>query len=499
LKRLFYLGKPIVLCVTVTAPTTAELRRRRDEAAGADMVELRLDTVADPDVAGALAGRRLPVIITCRPVWEGGHFRGSEGERRAILRQALAAGAEYVDVEWNARFDDLIDDANRHRVVVSNHDFDGVPADLSARAAAMRATGAGIIKLAIKTGRLADCLPLLELGAGIAQDGVVLVGMGECGLVTRVLAARFGSRWTYAGLEQRVGQVTPAELLGLYRYRSLTAATQLYGLVGSPVSHSASPAMHNAAFESLGIDAVYLPFPAADADDFVTFGRALGVRGASVTIPYKVALRERVDENDAIACRVGAVNTIRATNGRWIGSNTDAAAFLRPLRSRARLSGARVAVVGAGGSARAVLSALAESGAAVSVHARNAGRAEDVAKTTNAAVGPFPPRAGSWDVLVNCTPVGMFPDVDATPVAADALSGRTARLVYDLIYNPIETRLLSEAAAAGCDTIGGLEMLVGQAVEQFEWWTGAKAPAEVMQAAARKKLAEFTRDENHVV
>ncbi len=494
-----------MLCVTVTAPTTAELRRKRDEVAGADMVELRVDTVSDPDVAGALQGRRLPAIVTCRPEWEGGQFRGSEEQRRAILREALALGAEYVDVEWRANFNDIISSTSGRRVVLSNHDFDGVPSDLASRAAAMRATGAEIVKLAVKTARLGDCLPLLELRGGRAGQGgqarqggqggpgdLVLIGMGDCGLATRVLTEKFGSRWTYAGLERHVGQVTPAELLDLYRFRSVTAATELYGLVGLPVSHSVSPAMHNAAFGAVGVDAVYLPFPAADAADFMTFARALNVRGASVTIPYKVALRGLVDEADDVASRVGAVNTIRAIDGRWAGRNTDAAAFLRPLRERVPLKDARVTVLGAGGSARAVLAALSDTGARVTVHARNRARAEEVATSAGAGVGPLPPEAGSWDVLVNCTPVGMYPNADASPVDDSALSGPPGRLVYDLIYNPANTKLLCAAAGAGCATIGGLEMLVGQAVEQFEWWTGVKAPADVMRQAASRRLAEFT-------
>jgi 3-dehydroquinate dehydratase / shikimate dehydrogenase len=485
-----------LLCVTVTAPTMAELRRKRDEVVDADLVELRLDSVSDPNVAGALAGRRLPAIITCRPTWEGGRFRGSEDERRSLLREALARGAEYVDVEWKANFNDVIAETAGRRVVLSMHDFDGVPDDLMAQAQAMRATGAEIVKLAVKTTRLSDCLPLLDLGAQIGRDGAVVIGMGECGLATRVLAARFGSRWTYAGLERHVGQVTPGELLESYRFRSVTEATAVYGLVGSPLTHSASPAMHNAAFGSVGLDAVYLPFPAADADDFVTFGRALGVRGASVTIPFKVALRDRVDEADAVARRIGAINTIREVDGRWLGGNTDAAAFLRPLRERVPLAGTRVAVLGAGGSARAVVAALASSEARVSVHARNRAQAEEVAMTASGTAGPLPPEPGSWDLLVNCTPVGMFPNVDASPIEAAALTGR---YVYDLVYNPTTTRLLREAAAAGCQTIGGLEMLVAQAVEQFQWWTGVKPPAGVMREAALKRLAEFMRNENHVV
>ena len=153
------------LCVTVTAPTTAELRQRRDAVVDADLVELRLDTVADPSVEAALAGRRLPVIVTCRPAWEGGQFKGSEEERRRILRDALASDAEYVDIEWRAHFTDLIAQTAGRRVVLSMHDFTGVPDDLTGRAQAMRATGAEVIKLAVTTSRLTDCLPLLDLGA----------------------------------------------------------------------------------------------------------------------------------------------------------------------------------------------------------------------------------------------------------------------------------------------------------------------------------------------
>ena len=344
-----------------------------------------------------------------------------------------------MDVEWKANFTEIIGQDRGRRVVLSMHDFDGVPDDLVEQARAMRSTGAEIIKLAVKTTRLSDCLPLLDLGVQIGRDGALLIGMGECGLATRVLAKRFGSRWTYAGSERQVGQLTPGELRDLYRFPSVSETTEVYGLVGSPLTHSASPAMHNAAFGAVGLDAVYLPFPAADADDFVTFARAFRVRGASVTIPFKVALCDRVDEADAVARRIGAINTIREIEGRWIGGNTDAAAFLRPLREHVPLAGLRVAVLGAGGSARAVVAALGGTDASVSVHARNRARAEELAITASGSAGPMPPEPGSWDVLVNCTPVGMFPNIDATPVEAAALTGR---YVYDLIYNPTTTRLL---------------------------------------------------------
>ena len=491
------MSKPSV-CVTVTAATTAELRQRRDSVTDADLIELRLDSVSDPSAAGALAGRRMPVIITCRPVWEGGQFSGSEQERRQILADALALGAEYVDVEWRADFQDLVSHAGGRRIVLSTHDFTGVPDDLTQRARAMRSTGAEVIKLAVRANRLSDCIPLMELGATAGKSGgIVLVAMGPRGLASRILAQRFNSSWTYAGTLADIGQLTPASLVEQYRFRTLSDATAVYGLVGSPVTHSVSPAMHNAAFRAARLDAVYLPLDAADVEDFVTFARAMGVIGASVTIPFKVSLYERAEEADAVARRIGALNTIRAVNGRWLGGNTDASGFLQPLQERRiLLQGLRVAILGAGGSARAVAIAVASSGGDVTVHARNRAQAEEVAMIASGAVGSWPPEPGSWDVLVNCTPIGMHPNVDETPIDRELLTGR---LVYDLIYNPSETRLIREAERAGLQTIGGLDMLVAQAHEQFQWWTNIRPPAGVMRTAAIKRLSEFASHEHDVV
>jgi 3-dehydroquinate dehydratase/shikimate dehydrogenase len=478
------------LCVTVTAPTMAELRRRRDAASDADLVELRLDSVCDPDVAGALADRRRPVIVTCRPAREGGSFDGSEDERTRLLAEALTSGAEYVDLEASAGFDQLIASTRGRRIVLSAHDFDGIPPDLEARIRAMRATGVEVVKVAVETRRLSDCVTLRDIASRVGdREGLVLIGMGDHGVVTRVLPSRFRSMWTYAGGLAGVGQLTPDTLLNEFRFRELGPATAVYGVVGSPVSHSVSPAMHNAAFRAARVDAIYLPLPAADADDFVTFARAFGVSGASVTIPYKVALARCVHETSELAARIGAINTIRIEGGRWMGDNSDVRGFLDPLREQLPLTGRRASLLGAGGAARGVAIALASNGAAVRVHARNPGRAADVAALVSGSVGAWPPEPGGWDVLVNCTPVGIYPDVDETPLAADRLA---PGIVYDLVYNPPVTRLLREAQGAGCRTIGGLEMLVGQARQQFEWWTGVRPPAGVMREAARMRLLDFT-------
>jgi 3-dehydroquinate dehydratase/shikimate dehydrogenase len=474
----------------------AELRRRRDEVTDADLIELRLDSVSDPDVAGALEGRRRPVIITCRPTWEGGRFAGAEEERRRLLADALAGDAEYVDIDSRAGFDVLVSQSDGRGVILSYHDFDGVPADLPGLAQTMRSKGAEVVKIAVTPARLSDCVSLLDLGKRLSGHGAhVVIGMGEFGLATRVLAGRFGSAWTYAGSDEAIGQVSASTLLRDYRFRSLTESTDLYGLVGRPLSHSVSPAMHNATFAATRLDAVYLPFPAVSADDFMTFARALGVKGASVTIPHKIALFDAVDEVDAVARRIGAINTIRLRDGRWLGGNTDVEGFLEPLVRRVALTGLRASILGGGGAARAVAVALSSSGCHVRVHARNRAQAEETGVVTSAEVGPYPPERRSWDLLVNCTPVGMHPHVDETPIPAADLTGR---YVYDLIYNPTGTRLLREAARAGCETIGGLEMLVAQAHEQFHWWTGVRPPSGVMKEAALKRLAEFMRDENYV-
>lgn len=482
-----------LICQTVTAPTTAELRRRRDEVRDADLVELRLDSVSDPDVAGALADRRVPVLVTCRPAWEGGEFKGAEEDRLRLLSHALSLGADYVDVEFRADHAALLKEDTRRRVVLSMHDFDRLPEDLSARAAAMCRTGAGYVKIAVKVDQLRETVTLLETARSLPPGAQpIIIGMGDAGIATRVLAAHFGSAWTYAGALSGIGQVTTSALVGPYRFRSIQRTTEIYGVVGRPVSHSVSPAMHNAAFASTGRDAVYLPLPAADADDFMSFARAFNLKGASVTIPHKVALFEKLDgmgATDAVSKQARAVNTVRLSDGRWEGTNTDVEGFLRPLADKKiALRDTRVSILGAGGAARAAAFGLAREGARVRVHARHPERAAEVAHPIAGEVGPWPPDAASWDVLVNSTPIGMHPATGVSPMPAELLTGD---VVYDLVYNPPETQLLLDAQRLGRQTIGGLDMLVAQAEAQFKYWTGAAPPPGVMKAAAEERLAEF--------
>jgi 3-dehydroquinate dehydratase/shikimate dehydrogenase len=466
---------------TVTADSMAELRRRRDEPSRADLVELRLDGVPDVDVEAALAGRRSPVIVTCRPVWEGGRFDGSEDERRRILERAMALGAEYVDVEWRAGFDSVIRARGGAGVVVSLHDFDGVPRDLAARYAAMRATGASVVKLAVTARRLADCLLLADLGYDAAGDRTVLIAMGTPGVPTRVLPSRFGSCWTYGG-DAAPGQVDVGTLVDGYRVRQQSSSTAIYGLLGSPLAHSVSPAMHNAFFAAARLDAVYLPLEAESIDDFLAFAcdARVALRGASITAPFKVGATAFVAEIDAVAASAGAVNTVRRDAHGWIGTNTDVPALLSTLPPALDVASSRVAVLGAGGAARAVVVALRGRGARPTVYSRRTQADGSFDSAGTPLLSGLPPR-GSWDVLVNATPVGTYPATDDTPIPLSLLN---EGLVYDLVYNPPVTRLQREARGAGCAVIGGLEMLVRQAELQAEFWTGLGPPAGVMRRAA---------------
>lgn len=470
----------------------AELLAARDAAVTGTMVELRLDGVANLDVARALSGRRLPAVVTCRAMWEGGNFDGSEEERRAILTAALNLGAEYVDVEWRAiegfttgvAFRDLVKQSPE-RIVVSSHDFDGVPSDLEWRARAMRATGAGTIKIAVLVTRVSQTLGL----KAIAKDGpAVVIGMGELGVASRLLAGRFGSRWTYAGNGLAPGQIPARQMIADYGFCTVTDSTRIFGVVSTNALHSLSPVMHNAAFQAAGIDAVYVPLTVHDFADFVSFADGMGIEGASVTIPFKLDALRAARSSDQLTQQVGAANTLRKRGDVWEATNTDVEGFVQPLTSAwdGPLDGARVSVIGAGGAARAVIVALASRGAGITVHARREEQAQRLAADFKVASGPYPPESGSWDILVNCTPLGGAARRSESPMPSDLLSGR---LVYDLNYGPGEAPLLRDARAAGLAALDGLAMLVAQAERQFEWWTGQKPARGVMEAAARRRLA----------
>ncbi len=502
-----------MICIPIVSRTQGEIEADMASAAGlADVVELRMDYAPAADLRRLLDKRTTPVIVTNRPAREGGAFDGPEEERLALLQKAVDLGAEYVDVEWDCvgriRRGGLgrrsFSEGGPTKLIVSRHDFERTPEDLVRLHSEIVRSGADIAKIACLARDLRDNLRIFDL-LRAAKHPTIALCMGELGLISRVLGRKFGNVLTYASLrpgsESAPGQVTAAELRDLYRYKKIGAATPIYGVIANPVAHSMSPAIHNAAFEETGLDAVYVPLKVeTDPVGFVKAFRALDVQGYSVTLPHKEAILPAMDEVDDLARRIGALNTVVNRNGRLVGTNTDVTAVVGALEEalsgdparrktgeRSRLDGKRVLLIGAGGAARAVAFGLVARGAKVMVANRTRERAVRLAQELGCDSCALSEIASyGADVLINATSVGMLPNVEETPVPASVL--RKNMVVFDAVYNPPETRLIREAKTAGCRTISGIAWFVNQAAAQFELWTGKPAPREVMERVIRKKL-----------
>jgi 3-dehydroquinate dehydratase/shikimate dehydrogenase len=318
---------------------------------------------------------------------------------------------------------------------------------------------------------------------------------------SRILARAWGSAATYAprrGAEPSApGQVPIEDLLEVYRWDRLGPATGLLGVLGSPVGHSLSPAMHNAALGALGLDLVYLPFEASGVAEFLPLISELRLHGLSVTLPFKETILAHLDRVTPVASRCGAVNTIVKVWNQLEGHNTDVAASVSPLRRWMRLRGSRIAILGAGGAARALLEGLQGSGAEVTVFNRTPDRGRELARHAGVRHLAWPRLRGyRCDLLINTTPVGQAPRVDQSPLPA---SWVRARRVYDLIYNPGETLLLRRARARGAEVRGGLDMFVAQGAAQFRLFTGRRPPLAVMRRAVAAALGrqEMNREGDH--
>jgi 3-dehydroquinate dehydratase/shikimate dehydrogenase len=487
----------------------------------ADIIELRLDCLEENQLGAArtqlstlLGATRRPFIITFRPHGQGGRQHFSTEQRAAFwqdvplwLRDVSGRERAFADLEL-----DLLESPHaatlgelfaRFKIICSHHDFQQTPADLEKIFERMTRTRADILKIAVRANSITDCVAavrLLESARHESREAIV-VSMGEAGLLTRVFAPAFGAFLTYGSLEQAQatapGQVAAQDLRRLYRIGEINTHTVVTGLIGLPVGHSLSPHMHNAAFASLDLDAVYLPLEVSDVSAFVrrmadprTRELAWNLRGLSVTAPHKQAIIQHLDAVAPNVSRIGAVNTVVITPFDGLkGFNTDADASVVPLAGLFELRGARVAVLGAGGAARALLWKLAELGARSTVFARDSERGRRVAAefdADNAAL--YGAHLEGFDLVVNTTPLGTRgPRETQTPAVAAQLRG--ARIAYDLVYNPSETLFMREGRAAGCRTVGGLGMLVAQAEEQFRLWTGREPPRGVMLSAAEKAVA----------
>ena len=448
----------------------------------ADWVELRIDCF--DEVPDNLEEIKQPLILTFRPAEQGGYRELTREERQRFWSSAPRSDSVWWDVEGDLVHELALDWS---RVIVSHHDFSGVPKDLEQIYERLAQTPAAVIKIAVQANDILDCLPVFQLLDRARREGreIIAIAMGNAGIATRVLGPSRGSFLTYGALDDArttaPGQVNARKLRSLYHIDTIDDKTMICGLVGLPVMHSVSPRIHNNAFLQQNLNGVYLPFEVQDAVQF--FKRMVhprtrelnwNLRGLSITAPHKQTVMECLDWIDSDAKEIGAVNTVVVEGDRLLGYNTDAAGLIDPLLKRfTTLRDANVAIIGAGGAARAAIWALQRQNANVTLFARNVPKARPLADLFGISCLSLGDAsfAGS-DLVINTTPVGSGQYIDQSPVTREQLSG--SRCVYDLIYNPRETLLLREAHEAGCETLGGLEMLVAQAGLQFELWTGRK-------------------------
>lgn len=493
------------VCAVITEETVDAARAAMKQATTvADLIELRLDFLRGFDFGNPnnlmplLENKPLPVIITCRAISEGGAQHVDEQIRIRLLVEGAKRFADYCDIEAASYAETARLSPDTSRLVVSYHNFDETPDDLNAVYDRVTSLPAAIHKIVTHARTITDALAIFKLLQRARDEAkpLIAMSMGQAGIITRVLGPSRGSFLTYGSLargkESAAGQMTCEELINKYRIRRLSSATSITGIIGSPVGHSASPAMHNRAFAELDLDSVYLPLEVEDIEEFITrmvrpTTREMdwNLQGLSVTIPHKTSILPLLDDLDQTAREVGAVNTIVIRDSRLIGYNTDAQAFLEPLARIHTLAGAKCAVIGAGGAARAVIHGLLQSGASVSLFARSVDKSRVLAQSFGIDASPIESLSSSdAAVIINTTPAGMRDHGEGTsPVPRAALRGR--QIAYDLIYNPSETRFLADARGEGCQTIGGLEMLVAQAALQFALWTGRAAPLDVMREEAR--------------
>jgi 3-dehydroquinate dehydratase/shikimate dehydrogenase len=433
-------------------------------------------------------------IATCRRERAGGHFKGSIEEQLAVLEAAARAGCHWVDLEIESVGRAARALRRRFRpakLIVSYHNYRRTPplASIYRRLARLPAHA---VKIAGYARQLSDNLQVFRLLKSHRRDRpqLVALGQGASGIPSRLLALRWGSAFTYGAASNHqsvaAGQLSVEAMRATYRIEHIDRRTQLYGVVGTLASMSLSPAMQNAAFQAKRVNAVYLPCETRRLADFLRLVRALDFQGFSVTMPYKRAIIRDLDWLDPLATRIGACNTVAIQHGKWLGWNTDATAVIEVLTKRLRLAGSRILILGAGGAARAAAHALRAEDAEVFVAARRESAARRLARAVSAQVVPWDDaEALDMDAVINATPVGMVPHPDSVPID---LARLRVRVVFDMVYYPMETRLLADARGRGLISISGLEMLVAQGARQFEIWTGLAAPRALMEQAIRQAL-----------
>ena len=495
-------GETICVVIGRTRHRMVQIEIQEAAKQGARLIELRLDYLAKaPDFSRLLANQPCPMIATVRRLVDGGKWNGTEEERRVLLRQAIVSGFDWVDLET-----DVADHIPRYKDVkriVSYHNMREVPADLEGIHAKLCRQDADVVKLAVRAHNQMDNLRVLNLLKKPAKP-TVAISMGDMGMASRVLGPIYGTPFTYCAFNSErsmaPGLLSFSDMKHIYYYEHINPQTKVFGVIGDPVAHSLSPYLHNNVFRRLGINAVYLPFrvPRNDLGTFLEAFDNVPVSGYSVTIPHKEAIAELVKHHDTTVEQTQSANTIiRNERGVFTAYNTDYQAVLdtmraelpRPLEGgRPTLESKIVLILGAGGIARTVAHALHRERAIVTIVSRTLERAQKLAAEVGCRQTEWEARHGVLaEIVINCTPVGMHPNVDESPMHPSYFkSGIT---VFDTVYTPETTLLIKEARDRGASIITGVELFVRQAALQFELFTGVQAPVEKMRLAIRRLLS----------
>jgi len=484
------------VCVAITGDTADQAITRAQHAiAETTFLEFRLDYLREPAAAlPALAtflteNPTVTAIATCRRKPDGGHFRGKLADELEILTAAAHAGFRIVDLPIDSAEAAKPPELEQLRtagaaLLLSHHDFSAT-GDLEAVLARALRFAPDFIKIVPTAQTLSDNLTLIRfLEKNADTTNLVGICMGDAGIISRVLGVRAGSVFTFAsatvGGETAPGQIDARTLLDTYRIEEVDAATKVFGVAGNPVRHSLSPTMLNTAFRREKLNAAYLALQADSIDDLLKLVHGIPLQGLSITMPLKQAILPHLEHTDPLTAKIGACNTVlRAPDGKLYGFNTDVAGIITPLTKRlGSLRDARVLVLGAGGAARAAVFGLRDKGADVSILNRTSETAQKLARKSGAkTIKRESLKKTDFDVILNATPLGMAGHEPVSPLAADELR---AKLVFDLVYNPLETPLLRLARQANIPIITGVEMFVQQGARQFEIWTGRPAPEEEM-------------------
>lgn len=475
----------------------AEYKHLAEE--GYPLVELRLDFIkSNVDIARLLKERPGPVLATVRRKEDGGRFNGTEEERQTILRTAIVTGVEYVDLE-----EDIAGSIPRFgatKRVISLHDFEKTPDDLEAIHARMCELDPDVVKIctmANSTDDVTRMFRMLEKVKGVVPT--IGLCMGEIGVPTRILAGKYGAPWTYTSYsvdrKMAPGQVHCKEMRDLYRYGQINEETEVFAVIADPVGHSLSPLIHNAAFKKLDMNRVYVPVrvPPEDLPKFMNYAPEWGIKGISVTIPHKEEVIAKLTQADPAVADIGACNTVVFDGMERLGYNTDCNAAIMSIETAmggaqegaSPIAGNTALILGAGGVGKAIAYGLIEKGAKVVLTDIDGQRAIDLADRLNCDSCEWTMREGlRCDILVNCTPVGMHPEVNDSPFQKEHM--HTDMVVFDAVYNPENTLFIKYAKEKGCVVVTGVDMFVLQAALQFRLFTGSPAPGPLMREVLKQ-------------